>query len=59
MSVFTDGWACILSKQVDEAEFKHAFEYYSKLEFDMTPINDQGCSDELYQINISNDAVAY
>jgi hypothetical protein len=58
MSVFTDGRACILSKQVDEAEFKRVFEYYSTLEFDMTPIDDKGCSDELYEITISNDAIA-
>ncbi len=58
MSVFTDGRACILTKLVEEDEFKLAFEYYSKLEFPMQAVFDNEQSDELYEISIPNNAIA-
>ena len=58
LSVFTDGLACILAKEVQEDEFKRAFEYYCNSEFSILELDDDGCSDELYDVFISNGAIS-
>lgn len=43
---------CHINKAIDKAEFDHAFAFYVNDGYDVVPVDDNGCSEELYEVKI-------
>jgi hypothetical protein len=52
ISAFDSTRRCHLNKKVDELEWREAFAFYSNSDYPMMAVDDQGQSEELYEIKL-------